>query len=121
MKISKSILDNLNEDILFEMSNLVKRKTGLPVNIWVDDIGVNRKNKHNLPRIKVQNNTADKRQEDTFSLTISKTPEVVAGTCKLDNAILDTVKNYIIKNYNVLMQHWNQEIDIEELKDILYS
>ena len=46
MNLSRNILNNLNEEQLIEMSNLIKRKTGLPVNIWVDDIGIERKNKH---------------------------------------------------------------------------
>lgn len=121
MNLSRNILNNLNEEQLIEMSNLIKRKTGLPVNIWVDDIGIERKNKHDKPRIKVQNNTSDRRQSDTFSLSISKTPEVIAGTCKLDSDILNEVKQYVIKHYDILIKHWNQEIDIEELKDVLYS
>lgn len=106
---------------LEEMSNLIKRKTGLPVNIWVDDIGVERNVEHNEPRIKVQNNTADKRQDDTFELTISKNPYVISGVCKLNSKNLNKVKDYVIKYYKPLMDYWNQKIDIEDLKDILFK
>ena len=106
---------------LEEMSNLIKRKTGLPVNIWVDDIGVERNVEHNEPRIKVQNNTADKRQDDTFELTISKNPYVISGICKLSSKNLNKVKDYVIKYYEPLMDYWNQKIDIEDLKDILFN
>lgn len=106
---------------LEEMSNLIKRKTGLPVNIWVDDIGVERNVEHNEPRIKVQNNTADRRQEDTFELTISKNPYVISGICKLNSKNLNKVKDYVIKYYEPLMDYWNQKIDIEDLKDILFN
>lgn len=106
---------------LEEMSNLIKRKTGLPVNIWVDDIGVERNVEHNEPRIKVQNNTSDKRQDDTFELTISKNPYVISGICKLSSKNLNKVKNYVIKYYEPLMDYWNQKIDIEDLKDILFN
>ena len=106
---------------LEEMSNLIKRKTGLPVNIWVDDIGVERNVEHNEPRIKVQNNTADRRQDDTFELTISKNPYVISGICKLSSKNLNKVKNYVIKYYEPLMDYWNQKIDIEDLKDILFN
>lgn len=105
---------------LEEMSNLIKRKTGLPVNIWVDDIGVERNVEHNLPRIKVQNNTSDRRQDDTFELTISYNPKIVSGECKLSSKNLKCVINYVIKNYKPLMDYWNQTIDIEQLKDILF-
>lgn len=106
---------------LEEMSNLIKRKTGLPVNIWVDDIGVERNVEHNEPRIKVQNNTADRRQDDTFELTISKNPYVISGICKLSSKNLNKVKDYVIKYYEPLMDYWNQKIDIEDLKDILFN
>lgn len=106
---------------LEEMSNLIKRKTGLPVNIWVDDIGVERNVEHNEPRIKVQNNTADRRQEDTFELTISNNPYVISGICKLSSKNLNKVKDYVIKYYEPLMDYWNQKIDIEDLKDILFN
>ena len=106
---------------LEEMSNLIKRKTGLPVNIWVDDIGVERNVEHNEPRIKVQNNTADRRQDDTFELTISKNPYVISGICKLNSKNLNKVKDYVIKYYEPLMDYWNQKIDIEDLKDILFN
>ena len=106
---------------LEEMSNLIKRKTGLPVNIWVDDIGVERNVEHNEPRIKVQNNTADRRQDDTFELTISKNPYVISGICKLNSKNLNKVKDYVVKYYEPLMDYWNQKIDIEDLKDILFN
>lgn len=111
------------KNILLEMSNLVKRKTGLPVNIWVDDIGVYRQVEHNELRIKVQNNTQDKRNEDTFSLSIDKYNPVILGDsqCKLNKKQLKQVQEYVCKNYEPLMKYWNQVIDIEELKDILFN
>lgn len=60
-----------NSDITW-MANLYPNKTSLPVILYVDNLGVNRKTKHNLPRLKVQNVEGDKAVDDTFTLTISK-------------------------------------------------
>ena len=119
--IPETLNQSTNFNKLEEMSNLIKRKTGLPVNIWVDDIGVIRKTKHNEPRIKVQNNTSNTRQEDTFSLSISLNPEVISGECKLSSYNYNKVCNYVRTNYKPLMDYWNQKIDIEELKEILFD
>lgn len=37
------------------MANLYPKHTGLPVVIWVDNVGSDRHLEHNLPRVKVQN------------------------------------------------------------------
>lgn len=70
--VNETVNNILEEELLTEMSNLVKRKTGLPVIIWVDDIGNNRNNKHFTPRIKVQNDYGDRANSNTFSLSIDK-------------------------------------------------
>lgn len=121
-KVVKETVRLITEsEILLEMSALYKKRTELPINIWVDDIGAGRNNKHNLPRIKVQNNYADRTSEDTFSVSISKTPEILAGECKLKQKDLKEIFDWIIKNYDVLYKHWNQEIDTDELKELLYK
>jgi hypothetical protein len=108
-------------EILLEMSALYKKKTNLPINIWVDDIGAGRNNKHNLPRIKVQNDYGDRTTEDNFSVSISKTPEILVGDCKLKQKDLNKIFDWIKENYDLLIKHWNQEIDTDELKELLYK
>ena len=39
---------------LYEMANLGPTTTGEVFNIWVDEVGIRRGTKHNLPRFKVE-------------------------------------------------------------------
>ena len=103
------------------MSTIYKKRSKLPVNIWVDDIGNNQSIEHNIPKIKVQNNESDKVQDDTFVLSIEKNPKILAGECKLKSNQLKEIEKFIINNYDLLIQHWNQEIDTDDLKDIIYK
>lgn len=103
------------------MANLYPKRTHLPVVICVDILGSARKGKHNEPRIKVQNVKGDKTVDDTFSLSISKNPEILAGKRKLSNDEYKEIVKFVSDNYDVLMKHWNQEIDEDELKEIIYN
>lgn len=42
--------------ILKEMANLLKDKTGLPYDIWIDEQGEDRNIPHHIPRLKVDTN-----------------------------------------------------------------
>lgn len=72
-----------------------------------------------MPRLKVQNVRGNKAVDDTFSVSISKEPEVLSGENKLSSKDWKIVKQFISDNYEYFMQHWNQEIDEYELKDLL--
>lgn len=120
--INETINKIIEEELLCEMSNLVKRKTGLPVNIWVDDIGNNRKNTHYTPRIKMQNDYGDRANANTISISIDDSnPTILAGDLQIDIKDFKQVQNWIIKNYTYLMQHWNGNIDIEDLKEKIFN
>lgn len=106
---------------ILRMANLYPKRTHLPVVIWVDNLGSARKGKHNEPRIKVQNVKDDKAVDDTFSLSISKNPEILSGKRKLSNDDYKEIVKFVSDNYDVLMKHWNQEIDEDELKEIIYN
>ena len=110
-----------NQQKLEEMSAIRKRDYNLPVNIWIDDKGSERTNKHNLPRLKVQTTYGDKLDEKhLLSLSIDKKPEVLAGEMnELKNKDLKTIKNFVVKNYDLLMQYWRQEIGLRELLNSL--
>lgn len=69
--------------------------TGLPMKIWVST-----KTFSHGPRIKVH---------ESVSVSISDTPSVKAGS-GLSNADLKLVSQYIIKNKDILLQYWNEEI-----------
>ena len=103
---------------LFEMSTLRKYQTRLPVNIWIDDQGAFRNVPHNLPRLKFQANKSDKVIGKGIPISISiKKPEILIDNPKteLNSYEIGQIKNFIVRNYKVLMKYWNQEISTEEL------
>lgn len=108
-------------DDIYAMANLYPKRTGLPVILWVDNLGSARKLKHNIPRLKVQNVPGDKAVDDAFEVSISKTPQILSGECRLNRKQKHEIFNYIEQHYNDFIDHWNQEIDEDELKERLYK
>ena len=111
----------LNEQDMSEMSNFRKRITGLPMNISLQiETDEEKHYQHNLPRLKFQNNTADRvtSTSDLIPVSISDNPEVLIDK-PYDYTLFKAVKEFIIKNKEALLQFWNQEIDEFELKDML--
>jgi hypothetical protein len=109
-------------DDLFEMSNIRKRTSGLPVNIYVSSGGS--VNKRHGPRIKVMTNTGDNfNPRETFGVILKRniTPDDVIGYDTLTNDVLNALREYINKNYDVLMKYWNDEIDTTEMVQELRS
>ena len=101
-------LDTLNEDIMFEMANFKKEKSGLDFNIWIDDAGSARKNTHHTPRLKVQDPDDEK---NLVSVSIDENnPVILAGKFKKKQN-LNQLFDYIRTNYNDFMEVWNQNID----------
>lgn len=124
-KIQKLIEDMklvLEEDTLNEMSNFRKRITGLPVNLSLQiETDDDKKYPHNVPRLKFQNNTADRitSKADLIPMSIDKENPVVLIDKSYDSIIYKQVRQWIIINYDALIQFWKQEIDEFELKDKL--
>ena len=109
-----------NNSDIFCMANLYPKRTGLPSIIWVDNLGKARNVEHNLPRVKIQNIPGDKAVDDTFEVSISEQPEILKGQCKLSRKQKQEMLQYISDNCETFLAHWNQEIDEDELKEILY-
>lgn len=113
----KEILEELKEllarDTLWEMANIRKNRTGLPCNISIqfqtDD---KKKYKHNIPRLKFQNNTSDTvtSERDLIPVSIEDEPRVLIDK-KYDTKPFRYVKEWIILNKDILLQYWNQGID----------
>lgn len=111
-----------HRDKFCEMSNFRKKITGLPVNLSLQIETDEEKNyQHNLPRLKFQNNTADRVTSNADLIPVSIdpfNPQVLVDK-KYDRKIFKLVKDWIILNYDSLIKFWNQEIDEFELKDLL--
>jgi hypothetical protein len=110
----------MNLDDLFEMSNLRKKFTGLPVNIYVSSGGS--VNKRHGPRIKVMNSLSDRYDpHDTISVMLKKdiTQDDVVGYSRLSPDVINEIRDYINMHYDTLMKYWNDEIATDELIELL--
>jgi hypothetical protein len=107
--------DTDGEDFLFEMANLFQNDTGLDMIIWVD---VNRRGKHNDPRLKVSSSHSKSVHEgDLIPVLLSENPRILARNKQnaLSPEDLRQVGKYIGLNKAVLLQYWNGEISTGEL------
>lgn len=105
---------------LIEMANLPSYKTKLPVNIWIDEIGIKRNNKHMKPMMKVQNDYKSRPSQNTISISIEESPIVLAGKINLKSTDLEEVLKWVSSNRAILLKHWNGEIITDDLQACLY-
>ena len=116
----KEILEELRklieQDTLWEMTNLRKFETGLPVNVSIQFQPDNmKKYRYNIPRLRFQNNTSDRvtSYNDLIPTSIEDNPHVLIDK-RYDTKLFKCVKEWIILNKDILLQHWNQDIDSYE-------
>lgn len=119
---SDNDVTELNEDLLLEMANLSHQKTGLPYDIWIDSEGVNRKNTHDGPRIKVKVN------DQFIPFEISDNPDIpntVKKTGVTDFLHKNKIREYVIAYKKILLAHYYKQIDdtdaLNLLKTIKYA
>ncbi|MBR4804116.1 MAG: hypothetical protein IK032_05715, partial [Bacteroidales bacterium] len=78
------------EEMLFEMANLSQNVTGLDVIVWVQINNPNLTGRHNLPRIKFQNDTGTRVNISSgIPMSISDTPEVLLKGTALNTLSLE--------------------------------
>ena len=98
-----------DSELLFEMANFMKKRhRELPSNIWVSV-----RNANHGPRIKIQRNKGDNMQaENTFSMTISDSPEVIGDIGNdLNSKDIEYFKNFVKTNKDILLSYWNGKLD----------
>ena len=111
----------MQADELFEMSNIRKSASGLPVNIYASGGSVN--HQHG-PRIKIMTSSADKfNPHETVSVLLKRniTANDIIGYHSLPTQIISDVREFINLNYEVLLAHWNDELDSGEMYSKLQS
>ena len=113
-KFSIPITEPLNE-----MARISQIKSGLPMIVWLNpDDGTNT-GKHNMPMIKFQDNTNTRIiPKDMIPISIHHTnPTILVKnyTPNLPTSAINQLKRWIIKNYSILMDYWNNEIFEDEL------
>jgi len=110
------------QEHLFEMANLSQKKTGLPVIIWVQSNSISGAGQHNSPRIKFQNNTATRCDgNNLIPISIDMNPQILIKnpTINISSEQLESVRQWIIRNYDALISYWNGDYTTDELMEVL--
>jgi hypothetical protein len=111
--------ENLQETFerLYEMANLYKMDTNLPVNLWLDEMGQDRIVEHNIARMKFQGDSSDKlNYQNLIPISISNNPEILLkNPPAISSKLINSVKNFIIHNRDILEQHFNHKITTKQL------
>lgn len=96
---------HIQEADMFEMSCLRKKRTGLPVNIYVDDSGTWKKMRH-ANRIKIQCNKGDyPNTRGMIPMSIDDNPRILVDNPKMELSAADinAVKKFVIANKDLLI------------------
>ena len=115
------------DEMLLGMANISQNTTGLDVIIWVQTNNTQSTGKHNLPRIKFQNNTAAKIQiNELIPISISDNPKILLKNNDLDKikisqTQINGIKQWIMKNKEILIDYWEEKITTDELFQKLKS
>lgn len=112
-------METLNEDAIFEMTNIQAKRTGLPYDLWINSVGVDRGNEHsNTTRVKIR------LEGNAFiPLEISDDPKIpesvlkVAGNDFINN--LPKIKKYIKSYKEILLAHYYKKIDDTQAGNLL--
>lgn len=113
MNIPYKFTDNLSEEEfeeeLEEMNLLWKESLNLPYDILIDYEGKTRNHRvNNSPRVFV---SLDDTQRDLVPISIDKTNPVILLNKDRNIPEFEVIKNWIIRNYDILIRHWNQRLD----------
>lgn len=111
-------------DRFCEMSNYRKRKTGLPVNVWIDQ-AENYKDSGQAKRIKFQINKADRYQNNSCPMLLDGSiPEDELQKAKtnkefsISNSEINEVRNFVINNSYALDKVADQLIYEDEFDKV---
>lgn len=112
MKDFRTLLNEaFAKEPLNEMANAPKKVTGLPVYIWIE---AEEPTRHNLPRIKFQNNYSDKiSKTDLVPLVICDDPYIPIKNwngLKISSKDFERIRQWVVQNKSLLLQYWNYEI-----------
>jgi hypothetical protein len=107
-------LENLNmyKNGIFEMANYKSEDSGLPHDIWFDELGVERKGTHHTPRVKISLPS-----KNLIPVSIESKPKILLKGTQLRKAEREAKEkemklmfDFISKNHNLILQHWNGKI-----------
>ena len=118
-KVLQETVRQLNENkLLLEFANISKRDYNTPVGLWVDEAGNLRQNQHGgSPRIKIVNNY-EENFKNLIDVTISDDPQPKNGV-KISNSDFEKMRQFIIKNKDIFLSRYNNEITTREMYKLL--
>ena len=110
------MLEYVNDNYLYEHANIRSKVTGQPFDIWVDEFGKTRNNKHNEPRYKVTANDV----ELDIILHGDDSIEIVNDAqdirkFKHSKEAMDFIEKFKLP----FRMQWDQQIDTYELTTII--
>jgi hypothetical protein len=115
--LKEMIIGDMSDyDDFFEMANYETRDSGLPFNIWFDEPGGSRFNKHHLPRVKVQVNgkfiPVHVTSEPSILLRgsfLSTAEKLITGSDR------KAVFAFVARNHELILSHWSGEVSTKHL------
>lgn len=106
-----------SDEYLFEMANIRKSTSGLPVNIWVSTKTKN----HNSVRIKVSNTYSNAVDPDlSFIMFWDGNDIIISGnTGELKYKDIESVRLFFKKHISIFQLLWEKQIDDDEFKRMI--
>lgn len=115
----KGVIQEHTAKPINEMARIRQSKSGLSMIVWINPNDGTNTGQHNMPRLKFQDSTNTRIiQSDLIPMSIDNvSPQILIKDYapKLPSRTINMLKKWIIKNYVVLMQYWNDEIYEDEL------
>ena len=114
-----SLLDDISEDELFEMTRIPEKRSGIKPVLFASYKSLVQ-SRHG-PRIKESNIPGTFSPVDNFSVSISDEPQVITGHVRISNRDLEDVFDWVKLNRDVLLKFWNERYEDsgEFLDDVL--
>ena len=92
---------------MFRIVSVFPQHSNLPAKVYIRVQSRNSKRPAMLSVSNFSNNA--KPFSDKFSLSISDSPEIIIGKCKLKPGELVVIKKWIVVNKDHLIDYWNEE------------
>ena len=130
LKESEQFLDELQEELeekqiyekqsLQEMSRLSTKKSGLPVDLYIDDSKSYIRGRH-AKIIKFQANSDDSRTESFSSMTLDGNivPETLPKKHSIKTKDIEKISNFVKNNVFALEKIADKEIDFQDFMNVM--
>lgn len=112
-----------NKNSGFNMVCVSKKKSGLPINIWLESMAVNKLNREGI--IYFQNNYRDTiyLKNELIPINILKASSGIKSVYDINIKSDDMrmVLKYVADNAGLFLKHWNGDIDDQDVLNLLFG